>query len=193
MELLGALRLRSAAPARGAAHDWGLAGASLLDPSPVLARANPGPRPIPGGFEQSFKPVSKHPFVHVLPPGMGSEMSTITDFKGVVAGSEIRGKAHGSDGTTYDFDTAMRFVQALMSDSTGGCAKARLASSELTSSTRPRRRSGPSAARLGAWYSSLRAVLDDPNSVLGNPRRHRYRAGTLPHAQRPRERLPRHH
>jgi hypothetical protein len=38
-------------------------------------------------------------------------MSTITDFKGVVAGSQIRGKAHGSDGTTFDFDTDMRFMQ----------------------------------------------------------------------------------
>jgi hypothetical protein len=37
-------------------------------------------------------------------------MATITDFHGVVAGSETRGTAHGSDGTSYDFDTDMRFM-----------------------------------------------------------------------------------
>jgi hypothetical protein len=87
-----------------------LAGASLLDPSSALAGANPAPRPIPGGFDQKFMPVPKNPFIHVLSPGIGSEMATITDFKGVVAGSQIRGKAHGSDGTTFDFDTDMRFM-----------------------------------------------------------------------------------
>jgi hypothetical protein len=96
---------------RGAVAMGGLAGASLLDPSSALARANPAPRPIPGGFDKKFMPVAKHPFIHVLSPGIGSEMSTITDFKGVVAGSQIRGKAHGSDGTTFDFDTDMRFMQ----------------------------------------------------------------------------------
>jgi hypothetical protein len=48
--------------------------------------------------------------VHVLPPGIGFEMSTITDFNGVVAASETRGRAHGSDGTNYGFDTDMRFM-----------------------------------------------------------------------------------
>jgi hypothetical protein len=38
-------------------------------------------------------------------------MSSITDFNGVVAGSETRGTAHGSDGTAYDFDTDMRFMR----------------------------------------------------------------------------------
>ena len=38
-------------------------------------------------------------------------MSTVTDFKGVIAGSEVRGSAHGSDGTTFGFDTDMRFMQ----------------------------------------------------------------------------------
>jgi hypothetical protein len=47
----------------------------------------------------------------VLPPGIGFEMSSITDFNGVVAGSETRGTAHGSDGTAYDFDTDMRFMR----------------------------------------------------------------------------------
>ena len=95
---------------RGAVAIGGLAGAGLVDPAAVLAGANAAPRPIPGGFDKNFKPVPKHPFIHVLSPGIGSEMATITDFNGVVAGSEIRGKAHGSDGTTYDFDTDMRFM-----------------------------------------------------------------------------------
>jgi hypothetical protein len=98
---------------RGAVALGGLAGAGLLDPNAVLAGVNAAPRPIPGGFDQNFKPVPKHPFIHVLSPGIGSEMSTITDFKGVVAGSEIRGKAHGSDGTIYDFDTDMRFMHGV--------------------------------------------------------------------------------
>jgi hypothetical protein len=54
--------------------------------------------------------VPKHPFVHILPPGIGFEMSTITDLHGVVGGSEIRGTARGSDGSKYDFDTDMRFM-----------------------------------------------------------------------------------
>ena len=95
---------------RGAVAIGGLAGAGLLDPELASARANPAPRPIPGGFDKKFKPVPKHPVVHLLVPGIGFEMATITDFRGVVAGSETRGTAHGSDGTNYDFDTDMRFM-----------------------------------------------------------------------------------
>jgi hypothetical protein len=91
----------------------GLAGVGMLDPSSALAASDPAPRPIPGGLSKGFKQVPNHPFVHVLSPGIGSEMSTITDFKGVVAGSETRGKAHGSDGSTWDFDTDMRFMHGL--------------------------------------------------------------------------------
>jgi hypothetical protein len=91
----------------------GLAGVGMLDPSLALAASDPAPRPIPGGLSKGFKQVPNHPFVHVLSPGIGSEMSTITDFKGVVAGSETRGKAHGSDGSTWDFDTDMRFMHGL--------------------------------------------------------------------------------
>jgi hypothetical protein len=46
-------------------------------------------------------------------------MATITDFKGVVGASEIRGTAHGSDGSTWDFDTDMRFMQGQYVDTTG--------------------------------------------------------------------------
>ena len=50
----------------GAAALAGLAGAGLVDPAVVLARANAGPRPIPGGLDMNGKPVAKDPFVHVL-------------------------------------------------------------------------------------------------------------------------------
>jgi len=69
------------------------------------------PRPIPGGFDENFVPVPSDPFIHVLPPGIGFEMSTITDLNGVVGAAEIRGTAHGSDGTSYDFDADMRFMR----------------------------------------------------------------------------------
>src|ERR1700761_8136497 len=88
---------------RGALAVAGLASGGLLDPRLALALGSSGPRPIPGGFDQRQMPVPI--------PGIGFEMSTITDFKGVVAGSEIRGAAHGSDGSRWDFDTDMRFMR----------------------------------------------------------------------------------
>ena len=57
--------------------------------------------------------------MHVLPPAVGFEMSTITDFKGVIAAGEIQGAAHGSDGTPYDFDTDMRFMSGTYVDVDG--------------------------------------------------------------------------
>jgi hypothetical protein len=101
---------RREAIGRGAVAVAGVAGVNLLDPSLAFARGNPAPRPIPGGFDQNFKPVPKNPVAHVLSPGIGSEMSTVTNFIGVVAGSEIRGSAQGSDGSRWDFDTDMRFM-----------------------------------------------------------------------------------
>jgi hypothetical protein len=68
------------------------------------------PRPIPGGFSDAFVPVPADPFIHVLPPSVGFEMSTITDFNGVVGAAEIRGTAVGG-GVTYDFDVDMRFMK----------------------------------------------------------------------------------
>jgi uncharacterized membrane protein YphA (DoxX/SURF4 family) len=67
---------------RGALAFGGLTGAGLLEPALTLGRPAPGaPRPIPGGFDENFVPVPSDPFVHILPPGIGFEMSTITDFK----------------------------------------------------------------------------------------------------------------
>jgi hypothetical protein len=93
-------------------------GLALLEPATALGRAAGEPRPIPGGFDASFTMVPSDPFIHVLPPGLGFEMSTITDFTGAVGGSEIRGTASGN-GTTYSFDTDMRFMQGTYVDLDG--------------------------------------------------------------------------
>jgi hypothetical protein len=96
----------------GAVGLGALSGLALIDPVAVLAKKKTGvPRPIPGGFDQNFQIVPKDPFVHVLPPGIGFEMSTITDFKGVVGASETRGTARGSDGSRWEFDADMRFMR----------------------------------------------------------------------------------
>jgi hypothetical protein len=96
---------------RGAVAVGGLAGLGLLDGAPAFARETGEPRPIPGGFDQNFNPVPSDPLVHVLPPSVGFEMTTITDFNGVIGAAEIQGTASGSDGSAYTFDTDMRFMQ----------------------------------------------------------------------------------
>ena len=98
---------------RGALAFGGVAGLGLLDPSRVLGSAVAAPRPIPGGFDLSFNPVPSDPFIHVLPPSVGFEMSSITDFNGVIGASETQGSAQGSDGSTYDFDCDMRFMRGV--------------------------------------------------------------------------------
>jgi hypothetical protein len=90
-----------------------IAGAGLLGPSSALARQTADPRPIPGGFDENFNIVPTGAFFHALLPGIGFEMSTITDFNGVLGGSEIRGTAQGSDGSSYGFDTDMRFMRGV--------------------------------------------------------------------------------
>jgi hypothetical protein len=83
-------------------------------------RGKPGdPKPIPGGFAADFSPVPSDPFVHVLPPSLPFEMATIGDFSGTIGASEIQGTARGSDGTSYTFDTDMRFMQGVYLDATG--------------------------------------------------------------------------
>jgi hypothetical protein len=96
---------------RGAAAVGGMASLSVLGAAPAFGRTNGQPRPIPGGFDQNFNPVPSDPLVHVLPPAVGFEMSTISDFNGVVGAGEIQGTATGSDGSRYTFDTDMRFMQ----------------------------------------------------------------------------------
>jgi hypothetical protein len=97
---------------RAAVAAGGVAGYGLLAPQLAQA-ANSAPRPIPGGLDGTFTPVPSDPFVHVLPPAVGFEMSTITDFNGLVAAAEMQGTAHGSDGSHYTFDAGMRFMQGV--------------------------------------------------------------------------------
>ncbi len=104
---------------RGALAVGGVAGLGLADATAAFGRTAGQPNPIPGGFDINFNPVPADPVVHVLPPAVGFEMSTITDFNGVVAAAEIQGSAHGSDGTPYDFDTDMRFMSGTYFDADG--------------------------------------------------------------------------
>ena len=110
---------------RGAAAAGGIAGLSLFEPAFAFARGHGNPNPIPGGLDELFAPVPSDPFIHVLAPGLGPqlEMATITDFNGVIGASEIRGAAHGSDGSTWDFDTDMRFMQGTYVDTNGQVRK----------------------------------------------------------------------
>jgi hypothetical protein len=96
---------------RSAVALGGIAGLGLLDPSSVLGSVAAAPRPIPGGFDLNFNPVPSDPFVHVLVPSVGFEMSTITDFNGVIGASETQGTAQSSDGSQYSFDCDMRFMR----------------------------------------------------------------------------------
>lgn len=80
----------------------------------MLGSAFAPPRPIPGGLSLTtgtFVPSGAD--LHFFSPGIGFEMSTITDFNGVVGGSETRGTARGSDGTSYSFDCDMRFMRGV--------------------------------------------------------------------------------
>ena len=55
----------------------------------------------------------------MLPPVLGFEMSTITDFDGVVGAAEIQGTARDSAGGTYWFDADMRFMKGRYVDLEG--------------------------------------------------------------------------
>ncbi len=75
------------------------------------------PRPVPGGFNNDFDGfVPSNPSIHAFAPAVGLDLSTITDFKGVVAACELQGGAHGSDGSEYWFDADMRFMQGTYID-----------------------------------------------------------------------------
>ena len=91
-----------------------LAGAGMFNVASAFGASGADPRPIPGGFDESFNPVPSDPFIHVLPPGIvpgvGFEMSTITDFNGVVAAADVQGTANNG---AYTFDCDMRFMDGL--------------------------------------------------------------------------------
>jgi hypothetical protein len=103
--------LRGGAVAAGA-----LAGAGAFNVASAFGADGAEPRPIPGGFGPDFTPVPSDPFIHVLPPGAGFEMSTITDFNGVVAACDVQGTANNG---AYFFDADMRFMQGLYAGTDG--------------------------------------------------------------------------
>jgi hypothetical protein len=96
---------------RGAVAAGAVAGFDLLRARSAAGATPADPSPIPGGFDENFNIVPSDPFIHVLPPTIGFEMATITDFDGVIAAAEIQGTAHGTDGKQYTFDTDMRFMK----------------------------------------------------------------------------------
>jgi hypothetical protein len=99
---------------RGAVAVAGLASLEALAATPAFAKRKPtaAPKPIPGGFKlPTFDLSPDAGDVHVLPPAPGFEMSTITDFNGQIAAAEIQGNAVGSNGSSWTFDTDMRFMQ----------------------------------------------------------------------------------
>jgi hypothetical protein len=102
---------------RGSAVAVGsLAGSGVFAAS-AFGASGADPRPIPGGFDQNFHPVPSSPFIHVLPPGIGFDMSTITDFNGVVAAADIQGTANNG---AFLFDADMRFMEGLYVGTDGG-------------------------------------------------------------------------
>ena len=105
---------------RSAVVAGGVAGFGALSPAAAFGHRKPGdPRPIPGGFAGDFSTVPVDPFIHVLPPSVGFEMSTITDFDGVVGAAEIQGTASDNKGGTYWFDADMRFMKGRFVDLDG--------------------------------------------------------------------------
>ena len=113
----------------GVALAGGIVGLGLLDTASILApaaSATPGgfgrrggdPRPIPGGFDQNLNPVPVNPLVHVLPPAVGFDMSTIFDFNGVVAAGGPRSGRRQRRQCVW-FDADMRFMKGAYMDVNG--------------------------------------------------------------------------
>jgi len=55
----------------GAVAAGTLAGAGAFNVASAFGANGADPKPIPGGFDESFNFVPKDPFIHVLPPGVG--------------------------------------------------------------------------------------------------------------------------
>jgi hypothetical protein len=112
---------------RGAVTVGGMAAFGLADAASALGRTAGSPTPIQGGLAVAGTNLIPSPggpgdptvVAHVLPPGVGFDVSTITDFKGVVGASDIEGTAHGSDAKSYGFDTDMRFMTGTYIDTDG--------------------------------------------------------------------------
>jgi hypothetical protein len=115
---------------RGAAVAGGIAAYGLVGSSSAFAASatdsehdrphrSGDPRPIPGGLGADFAPTTTNPLIHAFLPAVGFDVSTITDFKGVVAATEVQGTASGSDGSSYWFDNDMRFMRGVYIDVDG--------------------------------------------------------------------------
>jgi hypothetical protein len=104
---------RKALLRRGAGAVVAMSGLYAVGPqlATAIAYDATGPKPIPGGFSASFKPVASNAVAHVFQPAKGVELNTIGDFDGFVAATEIQGKAKASDGSAYSFDCDMRFMR----------------------------------------------------------------------------------
>jgi hypothetical protein len=92
-----------------------LAGAAALGatwrPDMAVADGGADPRPIPGGFDADFQFVPSDPLGHAYFPVLGLDLSTVTDFRGVVAATEVQGETVGTDGSEYWFDADMRLME----------------------------------------------------------------------------------
>ena len=84
---------------------------SVFGALPAFADGGSDPRPIPGGFDADFNFVTENPLAHAFFPVIGLDLSTITDFRGTVAATEVQGTTRGSDGSSLWFDADMRFMQ----------------------------------------------------------------------------------
>jgi hypothetical protein len=101
--------LRTAAGAAGVVLGSGL----LIPGSARAGERGSDPRPIPGGIQ----PLGEGTEVfHLFLPGHGNELSTITDFQGVLAAAHITGAGTAKmNGKTrrLAFDADMRFMEGL--------------------------------------------------------------------------------
>jgi hypothetical protein len=97
-------------------------GAELGLASPAFAEStgSTDPNPIPGGIllGQIVGFPNDTNIYHVYPPAFGQEVSTITDFKGIVAAAEVQGSGTGTNtstrvNTTLYFDADMRSMQGI--------------------------------------------------------------------------------
>jgi hypothetical protein len=101
----------AAAGATGAA-----VGAPLLLPRLALADeddkhpATSPPRPIPGGIQPGLP--GNPTLFHLFLPGHGAELSSITDFHGVIGVAALGGTGHDSGGSK-PFDVDVRFFKGL--------------------------------------------------------------------------------
>ena len=114
----------------------------------VGVRNAPGPKALEctaadsGWVRRELHPGQRRCRLSLRSTGIGFDMSTITDFDGIVGGSEIRGTAHGSDARRTTSTPICGLCAASTSHSTAAFTPGRSASYELTCSIR-----APSATR----------------------------------------------